>query len=58
MQSAESADSKERKIYFCGSIRGGRQDAGIYAKIIAEIKREYGPVLTEVVGYENPVLPG
>ncbi|XP_071785699.1 uncharacterized protein [Asterias amurensis] len=57
-KNAESAESKERKIYFCGSIRGGRQDAGIYAKIIAEIKREYGPVLTEVVGYENPVLPG
>ncbi len=53
-----SAESKERKIYFCGSIRGGRQDAGLYAKIIAEMKREYGPVLTEVVGYENPVLPG
>jgi nucleoside 2-deoxyribosyltransferase len=34
------------KIYFCGSIRGGRQLATTYEKLIAMLK-EYGKVLTE-----------
>lgn len=34
------------KIYFAGSIRGGRDDAKIYVKIINELKL-YGKVLTE-----------
>lgn len=34
------------KIYFCGSIRGGRQLAKMYAKII-ELLQNYGRVLTE-----------
>ncbi|XP_063430089.1 putative 2'-deoxynucleoside 5'-phosphate N-hydrolase 1 isoform X2 [Mytilus trossulus] len=38
------------KIYFCGSIQGGRQDADLYATIIGELKSEYGEVLTEFVG--------
>lgn len=38
------------KIYFCGSIRGGRQDADLYMRIINQLKA-YGEVLTEHVGY-------
>ena len=37
------------KIYFCGSIRGGREDAMLYHRMIAVLK-EYGTVLTEHVG--------
>lgn len=37
------------KIYFSGSIRGGRQDAELYNQLINEIKN-YGDVLTEHVG--------
>lgn len=37
------------RIYFCGSIRGGRGDAGIYSRIIGHLKR-FGQVLTEHVG--------
>ncbi|MEL7834946.1 nucleoside 2-deoxyribosyltransferase [Fodinibius sp. Rm-B-1B1-1] len=37
------------KIYFSGSIRGGRQDAKLYKQLIEEIKN-YGDVLTEHVG--------
>lgn len=36
------------KIYFAGSIRGGRDDQGLYALII-EILQQYGTVLTEHV---------
>lgn len=37
------------KIYFAGSIRGGRQDASLYAEIIA-LLQQHGAVLTEHVG--------
>ena len=37
------------KIYFAGSIRGGRDDAPLYLKIIEELQ-SYGTVLTEHVG--------
>jgi 2'-deoxynucleoside 5'-phosphate N-hydrolase len=37
------------KIYFAGSIRGGRHDAEFYFKIIDELKR-HGHVLTEHIG--------
>jgi len=40
------------KIYFAGSIRGGRDDSIVYKKIIDNLK-EYGEVLTEHVGNEN-----
>ncbi|XP_076033512.1 putative 2'-deoxynucleoside 5'-phosphate N-hydrolase 1 isoform X2 [Oratosquilla oratoria] len=33
------------KIYFCGSIRAGRDDVGVYQKIVDELKK-YGEVLT------------
>ena len=37
------------KIYFAGSIRGGRGQIDIYQKMIAHLKR-YGQVLTEHIG--------
>lgn len=37
------------KIYFSGSIRGGRQDTKLYKKLIDELK-QYGTVLTEHIG--------
>lgn len=37
------------KIYFAGSIRGGREDAEIYTRLIRHLKC-YGTVLTEHVG--------
>lgn len=41
------------KVYFAGSIRGGRQDAALYGKII-ELLKQHGDVLTEHVGETNP----
>lgn len=40
---------KELRIYFCGSIRGGRQDAQLYHYII-EFLKGFGNVLTEHIG--------
>ena len=40
------------KIYFAGAIRGGREDAKIYEKIIAYLEQK-GQVLTEHVGSIN-----
>lgn len=37
------------RIYFAGSIRGGRDDWALYLEIIGRL-REYGQVLTEHVG--------
>lgn len=37
------------KIYFAGSIRGGRDDKELYASVISEVQR-YGTVLTEHIG--------
>ncbi|CAJ1066517.1 '-deoxynucleoside 5'-phosphate N-hydrolase 1 [Xyrichtys novacula] len=36
------------KIYFCGSIRGGRDDVHLYRKIVEKLQ-SYGVVLTEHV---------
>ena len=41
------------KIYFAGSIRGGRQDVHIYHDIIKQLREGYGEVLTEFVGDKN-----
>ena len=41
-----------KKIYFAGSIRGGRQDAQLYNKIITLLKQK-NIVLTEHVGNPN-----
>ena len=38
-----------KKVYFAGSIRGGRQDAELYNRIIKYIQRSH-TVLTEHVG--------
>ncbi len=38
-----------KKIYFCGSIRGGRADAALYKRMI-DLLKNYGVVLTEHVG--------
>ena len=35
-------------IYFCGSVRGGRQDVQIYQTIVKKLQT-YGKVLTERV---------
>ena len=37
------------KIYFAGSIRGGRDDKELYSQVIAELQA-YGTVLTEHIG--------
>jgi len=37
------------KIYFAGSIRGGRKDAALYNEIVQHLKT-YGEVFTEHVG--------
>ena len=40
------------RIYFAGSIRGGREDAALYLKIIEYLK-SFGEVLTEHIGDLN-----
>ena len=42
------------KIYFCGSIRGGRDLADVYARIIAMLGG-YGRVLTEHLGSDEEI---
>jgi len=37
------------KIYFSGSVSGGREDVGLYLQIIMQLK-EHGLVLTEHIG--------
>ena len=39
-----------KKVYFAGSIRGGRQDAELYKRIIQHIQERGHVVLTEHVG--------
>ena len=41
-----------KKVYFAGSIRGGRADAGLYRRLIAYIQRT-DVVLTEHIGKGN-----
>ena len=38
-----------KKVYFAGSIRGGRADAGLYGRVIRHIQKEH-IVLTEHIG--------
>eukprot|EP00050_Salpingoeca_kvevrii_P000757 m.155205 g.155205 ORF g.155205 m.155205 type:complete len:177 (+) comp10202_c0_seq7:2039-2569(+) len=45
------------KIYFAGSIRGGRDDAALYMDLIRELQR-YGEVLTEHVGNDALLASG
>ena len=44
-----------KKVYFAGSIRGGRVDADLYRRMIAYIQRT-DTVLTEHVGKDNLCL--
>ncbi len=46
------ASAKPKKIYFAGSIRGGRVDAALYQRIISYIQKT-NMVLTEHVGHPN-----
>lgn len=41
-----------KKIYFSGSVSGGRQEVGLYLQIILQLK-EHGLVLTEHIGDET-----
>lgn len=45
------------KIYFAGSIRGGRDDADLYKQVINHLKL-YGEVLTEHIGDKNLEVSG
>ncbi|XP_040034060.1 5-hydroxymethyl-dUMP N-hydrolase isoform X1 [Gasterosteus aculeatus] len=38
------------KVYFCGSIRGGRDDVRVYRRIVQKLQ-SYGSVLTEHVSF-------
>ena len=42
-----------KKIYFAGSIRGGRDDAQLYTELISYIKSKNAVVLTEHIGDNN-----
>ena len=44
------------RIYFCGSIRGGRDDRHLYIKLIDHLKK-YGTVLTEHIGSDQATDP-
>jgi nucleoside 2-deoxyribosyltransferase len=45
------------KIYFAGSIRGGREDAALYLQLIGYLKT-FGEVLTEHVGDTELLFSG
>jgi len=45
-----AAASTARKVYFAGSIRGGRADAALYGSIIEALRSRGNEVLTEHVG--------
>lgn len=44
--------SEKKKVYFCGSIRGGRSKEDSYQRIISILKEKY-EVLTEHIGFNN-----
>ena len=43
------------KIYFCGSITAGREDAALYGRLIEQLQT-YGDVLTWHVGASDDAL--
>ena len=45
------------KIYFAGSISGGRADVGFYKELIEYLK-EFGQVLTEFIGDDSLLATG
>ena len=44
--------SAEKKFYFAGSIRGGREDAELYRDLISYLQN-FGKVLTEHIGLDS-----
>ncbi|XP_004424166.1 PREDICTED: 2'-deoxynucleoside 5'-phosphate N-hydrolase 1 [Ceratotherium simum simum] len=44
----ERGEPGRRAVYFCGSIRGGREDRVLYERIVSRLRR-FGAVLTEHV---------
>lgn len=46
-----------KRIYFCGSIRAGRQDVDLYSRIIGKLE-QYGDVLTPFVGDKSITIMG
>ncbi|XP_070697392.1 5-hydroxymethyl-dUMP N-hydrolase [Pempheris klunzingeri] len=44
----ETGSEDRMKVYFCGSIRGGRDDALMYRRIVEKLQ-SYGSVMTEHV---------
>ena len=44
-------------IYFCGSIRAGRQDVDLYQRIIQKLEK-FGQVLTPFVGDKSITIKG
>uniref|UniRef100_A0A2K6B309 2'-deoxynucleoside 5'-phosphate N-hydrolase 1 n=1 Tax=Macaca nemestrina TaxID=9545 RepID=A0A2K6B309_MACNE len=47
-KSEELGESGRPALYFCGSIRGGREDRTLYERIVSRLRR-FGTVLTEHV---------
>lgn len=47
-KSGELGESGRPALYFCGSIRGGREDRTLYERIVSRLRR-FGTVLTEHV---------
>ncbi|KAM5286298.1 5-hydroxymethyl-dUMP N-hydrolase isoform 1-T1 [Hipposideros larvatus] len=46
----EGREPGRRALYFCGSIRGGRDDRELYQRIVSRLRR-FGVVLTEHVAF-------
>ena len=46
-----------RKIYFCGSIRAGRQDVDLYGNLV-QMLSQYGQVLTPFVADKTITVTG
>ena len=44
-----SGKELKEKVYFCGSIRAGRDDQPIYEALAKHLTENYGPVLTQHV---------
>lgn len=51
-QRSRRKKSSGMKVYFCGSIRGGRDDVTLYRRLVQLLQR-YGSVLTEHVSSEQ-----
>ena len=48
---------REKGIYFCGSIRAGRQDVELYSTLIGKLN-VFGKVLTPFVGDKTITISG